>query len=114
MSSAALYSQLLAQWNPFTERFGLVLDDWSIVEFSNQSPTPNLDLVVDRAAVAPHLPRAIATWHTHPKNNVNLSSADYAMFLTLPGLTHYIATETRLRAFRVLNKRVMLHEADCV
>lgn len=105
---------LLPRWNPFTERFGLLLCDWDVVEFPNESETPSLGLRVDQKKVAPYLPRAIATWHTHPQNNVNLSATDYAMFLTMPGLIHYIVTERRIRSFRVLNKKVMLHEADCV
>lgn len=64
--------------------------------------------------VEPLLPDAAATWHTHPHNIVNLSLEDHAMFLSMPGVIHYIVTETRIRSFIVRNNKVLLHEADCL
>lgn len=57
---------------------------------------------------------AYAMWHTHPRNNVNLSPEDYSLFLRLPRLRQYIVTETRVRSFFVRNGKVYLDEADCL
>lgn len=105
---------MLHYWNSTTERFGLILEDGAVAEFKNQSQTPGKTLLVDRQSIEPFLPMAVASWHTHPENSVNLSCHDYAMFLTMPSLTHYIITETRIRSFVVSNGKVMLHEADCI
>lgn len=91
-----------------------MLEGGKVVEFRNQSASPTMTLMVDRDEMAPYMAKATATWHTHPKNNVNLSAPDHAMFLTLPSLRHYIVTERRIRAFEVRNGKVMLYEADCV
>jgi hypothetical protein len=70
--------------------------------------------MVAEADIDPYRTRAVAMWHTHPANNVNLSATDYAAFLLHPEWVNYIVTETRVRSFVVRNKMVMLHEADCV
>lgn len=87
----------------------MVLEDGSIVELPNLSPTPNLTFAVEEEAVT-SLVTAVAMWHTHPKNNVNLSVNDYKVFVSLPKLTHYIVTESRVRSFIVQNGRAYLHD----
>lgn len=113
MSKNALPESLLPYWSPLTERVGLILSGGRIVELQNESPTPERTLMVRRSLVEQY-EDAQAMWHTHPAGNVNLSAADYRLFLSLPHLFHYIVTETRVRRFRVQNKQVMLDEADCL
>lgn len=105
---------LVEFWNPIVERFGFVLRDGSAVELKNESPTPSTHFQVDADKASVYEDRAVATWHTHPRNNVNLSADDYWFFLSKPELLHYIVTETRMRCFSVRNGKVMLHDADCV
>ena len=114
MSDKNTALQLLQKWNPFTERVGLVLLDGTILELQNESPTPGLTFHVKREAVDELLPAAVAMWHTHPQNNVNLSPADYGVFLSLPTLLQYIVTEKRVRSFKTIGGKVYVDEADCV
>ena len=114
MSNKNTASKLLEYWVSSIERFGLVLDDGSIVELRNQSQRPDQNAVVAQDDIDAHGDRVVATWHTHLKGNVNLSAADYRMFLGMPQCMHYIVTDTRVRSFVVRNNKVMLHEADCI
>lgn len=112
MQSKDSISRLLAYWTPVSERFGLILRDGSVVELPNVSPTPHLSFMAADSSLDPYRAETEATWHTHPKNNVNLSSADFLAFQRMPAWVHYIVTERRIRSFIVRNNMVMLHEAD--
>lgn len=114
MSNRDTASALRLYWKPLYERVGLVLLDGTIVELKNESPTPDKTLWVPRQMIDEFGAAAEATWHTHPRNNVNLSPDDWRMFQSLPELKHFIVTETRVRLFSVRNGKVMLDEADCV
>lgn len=114
MSNKNTAFKLLEYWVPSVERFGLVLRSEEIVELRNNSPRPDLTALIAQDDIDAYGEDVVATWHTHPKGNVNLSGADYRMFLGMPQCMHYIVTETRVRSFIVRNNKVMLHEADCV
>lgn len=114
MSNRELASLLLPRWNSTAERFGVVLRSGEIVELPNLSDSPFNAAVVSRQGITDLGDEVCATWHTHTHNRVNLSSVDYATFLSLPHLLHFIVTETRVRSFSVRNNKVMLHEADCI
>ena len=114
MSNENLRNNLLPYWTSTVERVGLLLASGEVVELPNHSNTPEKSFMLARQDIKPYDGQAVATWHTHPENNVNLSALDYLAFLQLPNLTHYIVTETRIRSFVIRNNTVMLHEADCV
>lgn len=96
------------------ERVGLVLFDGSVIELKNQSPSPEINFMVDPDEFKGFKEYVVGMWHTHPKNNVNLSPLDYEAFRSLPNWTHFIVTQTRVRSFIIRNNKVMLHEADCL
>lgn len=91
-----------------------MLRDGTVVELRNNSPRPDLTALIEQEDIDKYAAEAVATWHTHPKGNVNLSAADYRMFLGMPQYMHYIVADKRVRSFVVRNNKVMLHEADCV
>ncbi len=114
MSKENTASKLLEYWVPTAERFGLVLRSGEVVELRNSSPRPDLTALIAQEDIDAYGDEVVATWHTHPKGNVNLSGTDYRMFLGMPHCMHYIVAGTRVRSFVVRNNKVMLHEADCV
>lgn len=114
MSKENTAFKLLQFWIPTTERFGLVLQGGETVELKNHSRNPSETALIAQSDIDAWGDKTVATWHTHPKDNVNLSATDYQMFLGLPHLQHYIVASKRVRLFVVRNNKVMLHEADCV
>lgn len=73
------------------ELVGVVFSDGTIKQLENISNSPedsfrlrgeDLLLLDD--------PNVVATWHTHPKSNSNLSVTDKVSFLMWPRLKHYI------------------------
>lgn len=104
---------LCEYWNPLVERCGLVLDDDTVIEIPNTAATPENDFSFPRSYFD-HYSGCVATWHTHPKNDPNLSIQDYKVFLTQPNLFHYIATDGIVWGFYVRNNKVFLYEDDSI
>jgi proteasome lid subunit RPN8/RPN11 len=106
-NSNALVEQLLQKYQPGAERGGLVLDDGTVVELANicdkpeQGYTPNLDELI------PHLPRMVATWHTHPDATANLSVEDWETFVQWPEQVHAIVGNDGLRWYRIARNAVI-------
>lgn len=80
----------LLQPDDVNERCGLILKDGTIVEIANVADDPVTSYRMNAAEVVLHLDETVATWHTHPDDDPNLSGADYAGFLSWPHLEHYI------------------------
>ncbi|WOF44373.1 Mov34/MPN/PAD-1 family protein [Sphingopyxis indica] len=73
------------------ERCGFLLKDGTLVEVPNVHSEPEKGFDMDSAAMIEHLEKPlVATWHTHPGGDPNLSQEDYAGFLNWPHLKHYI------------------------
>lgn len=90
------------------ERVGFILKDGSVIE------VPNILSSEDEFQVAgQHIMeyvisgKAIATWHTHPKKDANLTIQDHEMFLRYPELDHYILGTDGLRKYYVRNGKVI-------
>ena len=92
------------------ERGGFILDDHSVLELKNTSPNPNegamLDMTLEQLDL---LPRAIATWHTHPGTTSNLSVGDNETFVGWPAMRHAIIGTDGLRWYAVKNGAVINH-----
>lgn len=83
---------------------GFILHPRTIVEVENVAPDPEKGFDVSAADLIEYLDEpseVVATWHTHPKADANLSNADYRAFLTLPKLKHYIIGTDGVRAYAV-------------
>lgn len=76
------------------EKCGLVLATGRIVEVSNVAEDPVTGFKMNAVEVLNFLQKKrakpIATWHTHPGGDPNLSEKDYAGFLQWPDWDHYI------------------------
>lgn len=96
-------------WNPLTERCGLILRDETILEIPNKHENPANGFSFPRSYFDQN-PGALATWHTHPTGNPNLSYEDYKIFLSQPKLFHYIVGDGIVWGFYVRNNKVFLYE----
>lgn len=86
-------SFLTAEGTP--ERCGVITRDGEVLELSNIAVDPIAGFRFDPSEVVIHFSDALATWHTHPGADPNLSDADYAGFLQWPDLDHLIVGHRR-------------------
>lgn len=90
------------------ERVGFILKDGTIVECQNISNSPSDSFEVTAESIIEHADQAVATWHTHPKSDNNLSMNDYHMFVSWPELRHYILGTNGCREYYVENGDVLI------
>lgn len=103
---------LLDYWNSLVERCGVILEDGKIVELVNSHQAPDQGFAFPPSTFEEN-PTAVATWHTHPDGNPNLSVPDYHSFLTKPTLFHYIAGDGKVWGFYIQEDKVLRYEDDC-
>lgn len=72
------------------ERVGFVLQSGEIVEVENICHDPRGGFEVRGEDLMKYMGEAIATWHTHPGQDCNLSPNDWYGFKNYPNLRHYI------------------------
>lgn len=72
------------------ERCGFVTKRGRIIECVNSAENPEEGFRIDPKVVLQNLDKVVATWHTHPKTDPNLSGEDFRCFLSWPNLDHYI------------------------
>lgn len=89
------------------ERCGLILRDHMVIELKNVSAMPEVSFEISAQDIVKYVGDAIATWHTHPAGNGNLSGADYVCFLNWPKLRHFILGTDGLHEYRVENGAVI-------
>lgn len=85
-----LASQLSPLLTGSKERVGFILANGELVEVENVCSEPEQGFEVSGADLVKYEHDAIATWHTHPGKDSNLSVNDYRGFKNWPKLTHYI------------------------
>ncbi len=105
--------QLADYWNSLVERCGLILKDGSIVELVNTHINPEGNFSFSKEEFDRY-PTCIATWHTHPRGNSNLTVEDYEAFLKYPNYFHYIVGDGTVWGFYVREGRVFLYEDDSI
>lgn len=91
------------------ERVGFVARDGSIIEVVNISPDPYKSFIVRGEDIMKYAfdENIIATWHTHPQKDANLTVQDNEMFLNHPQLRHYIIGTDGVRCYRAKNRMVV-------
>ncbi len=94
-------SHLLELYEGSHERCGFVLKTGEIVEVPNICIDPENGFDMRGADIVQFAPQAVATWHTHPGEDSNLSSGDFQSFLNWPELEHYIVGNDGVTKFRV-------------
>lgn len=88
------------------ERVGLILDDGQIVELENICPDPE-GFAVKPEDMVVYEERAVATWHTHPGADNNLSTGDYIGFQNWPRLRHYIVGTNGVKCYEVRDGKIV-------
>lgn len=94
------------------ERCGLIGADGEVIEVANVHAEPesgfHMEPICFLAAVNEG---AVATWHTHPGQDPNLSEEDMVGFLAWPSLEHHILGirdgKPAVHSFAVKNGRVV-------
>ena len=94
-----------------TERVGLILDDGEVVELENKASEPEENFLVSPLDLIKYSEKAVASWHTHPNDDNNLSSQDYLGFVSWPHLTHYIIGSNGVKEYFVNNDGLILERS---
>ncbi len=102
-------NSLLEFWNPLVERCGVILADDSIIEIPNTHSEPSDNFSFSKEQFEKY-PNCVATWHTHPSGEANLSVNDYNTFLKNPKFFNYIVGNGIVWGFYVRDNRVYLYE----
>lgn len=84
------------------ERVGFIVPRNEIVEVKNTSEKPYEGFLVDAQEIIHYTEErnAIATWHTHPNQDANLSGEDNKIFWNWPDLIHFIIGNDGVRAYK--------------
>lgn len=72
------------------ELCGLVLKDGTVRQLGNIHEEPVKGFHMDPEHLLEWIDEAVATWHTHPGRDPNLSEEDMAGFCQWPELSHHI------------------------
>lgn len=72
-----------------------------VVECLNIATEPGEQFVVRGEDLVQYGENAVATWHTHPGGDSNLSMEDYQGFANYPELRHYIVGFDGIRGYEV-------------
>lgn len=89
------------------ERVGFIMPDGDIVEVDNQHPQPDNGFDVSIDDLEKYADTAVATWHTHPGGEANLSLDDHEGFMNYTTLDHYIVGSDGLRRYRVVRGQIV-------
>lgn len=85
------------------------MQNGDIVETKNIHENPRNNFRFE-SSVFIDFPLCVATWHTHPTNDTNLSVEDYFNFLKYPQFRHYIVGENEVSHYFVENNQVLRYE----
>lgn len=107
-------TNLLTLWDDHIERCGFILKNKRPVEVQNRHEDPTSGFRISEEDLQTYLGRAIATWHTHPNDNPNLSIPDYFLFSRLSEMDHVIIAQYAFRIYRAIGSRIVICENDCI
>lgn len=96
------------------ERVGFIKGEHNIVEVKNNCDKPMDGFKVSTQDLITHTEDGTcwATWHTHPKDDANLSGEDYRSFKSYPDYTHFIIGKDGVRAFKWNEDKKALVEVE--
>jgi proteasome lid subunit RPN8/RPN11 len=104
--------ELLDKLTGAKERVGFILRSGEIVECKNICPDPENGFEISgKDILAYDNDDTVASWHTHPDKDANLSVEDHKTFLLWPHLVHYIVGTDGVRGYAVKSGKVVAHEA---
>jgi proteasome lid subunit RPN8/RPN11 len=93
---------------------GIITAEGDVVQLPNIHPEPEKGFHIDPKAFLEQLAAgAVATWHTHPGRDPNLSEEDMNGFRAWPSLQHYIVGirdgKPAVATFKVLEDDVVVN-----
>jgi proteasome lid subunit RPN8/RPN11 len=103
-----LEDRLLKLHNNEVERCGFIMPRNRIVECENISEHPERGFDVSDEEVLKYGDKAIATWHTHPNADNNLSTLDMENFLQWDTIDHYIIGNNGVRKYIIKDGDVLV------
>lgn len=80
---------------------GFVLKGNKIVEVENKCSDPINGFEVSGSDLAKYYDDVIASWHTHPDVDTEITAEDYKSFLNYPHWVHYIINTKGVFAYKV-------------
>jgi proteasome lid subunit RPN8/RPN11 len=104
----SLISKLEKLYKDDVERVGFILPRGKIIECTNISETPEKGFNVSDQDILKYGDDAVATWHTHPKADNNLSAMDMETFLVWSNLDHYIVGTNGVRKYVIQDGEVLI------
>lgn len=86
---------LKAKWTPDLERCGTISAEGEVLESTNLADDPSINFEFPEG----DLEQAIASWHTHPVGDANLSLPDYWFFKSWSNIVHFIIYRDDVRCY---------------
>lgn len=108
MPQSRIIKTLLKKYNEEVERVGFILPNGKVVEVENTSASPATSFDVSGESIMKYEGTAIGSWHTHPKDNSNLSVGDMETFLNWPDWDHYIIGNDGVTKYVVEDGEVLI------
>jgi len=94
------------------ERCGVILDDGTLVEVQNVFTNPEVGFEISVDDMLRFETSLVATFHTHPGQDSNLSNDDFVGFQSWPNLKHIVVGNDGLSVYAVTTEgKVVRHEA---
>lgn len=97
------------------ERCGFILPGNKLVEVKNTAPNPEEGFQVSPEDFIQYMDEegAIATWHTHPNYQSNISGDDYIAFKAFSDQHHFIIGNDGVRCYKMdMTKKAIMEVAD--
>lgn len=92
------------------ERGGYISASGEIVERMNESPSPEENYLMGCDTLDEIEKSAVATFHTHPGKEPNLSKDDYNSFLNWEKLLHFIIGKDKISCYKVSERGTVVIE----
>jgi len=106
MNFEQLIPELKTKLTDGPERVGFILATGEIVEVENQCHEPDNGFEVSGEDLIKY-PNVVASWHTHPATDSNLSTNDWYGFRNWPEWIHLIIGTDGVTSYRVEQGRVL-------
>jgi proteasome lid subunit RPN8/RPN11 len=108
MTQSRVEKSLLKKYDDEVEHVGFILPHGKLVEVENTSANPAESFDVSGEDIIKYEQTAVASWHTHPGDNSNLSVGDMETFLNWPEWDHYIVGNDGITKYIVRDGEVLI------
>lgn len=96
------------------ERAGFIMPDGEVVELRNIAEDPSKDFLAYPEDTVKYCNEAVASWHTHPGKDGNLSVEDHENFKNWADIDHFIVGSDGLRGYRYVAEKKAIVELEFV